>query len=77
MPSTPTTLAIFEMSNIVDDAHNPFGPTATPIITSTITIQGNGAHLLWTLPGVKARAFAVSETGSLTIQNACFSGFND
>ena len=29
----------------VGDAHNPFGPTATPIIFKNITIQGNGAIL--------------------------------
>ncbi len=27
------------------DAYNPFGPTATPLIFSTITIEGNGAQL--------------------------------
>src|SRR5438309_4375814 len=30
------------------DAYNPYGPTATPIISSTITIEGNGATLQWT-----------------------------
>jgi hypothetical protein len=29
------------------DAHNVFGPTATPVIFSKITIEGNGATLQW------------------------------
>jgi hypothetical protein len=33
------------------DAHNPFGPTATPIIFKTITILGNGTTLQWTTTG--------------------------
>jgi uncharacterized repeat protein (TIGR01451 family) len=40
------------------DAHNPFGPTATPIIFKTMTIQGNGAMLQWTGTG-NVRLFAV------------------
>ena len=40
------------------DAHNPFGPTATPIIFKTMTIQGNGATLKWTGAG-NVRLFAV------------------
>jgi hypothetical protein len=68
------------------DAHNPYGPTATPIINSNITIQGYGATLQWTGTG-HARAFAVgpatittpngvsSGTGSLTLQNVHVTGF--
>src|SRR5262249_48329022 len=40
------------------DAHNPFGLTATPIIFTNITIQGNGATLQWTGTG-NSRLFAV------------------
>src|SRR5512142_1782398 len=29
------------------DAYNPYGPTATPLIFSSITIEGNGARLEW------------------------------
>ena len=36
---------VFLLKRIVDDAINPFGPTATPIITSNITIEGFGATL--------------------------------
>jgi uncharacterized repeat protein (TIGR01451 family) len=49
------------------DSHNPFGPTATPIIFKTITIQGNGTTLQWAwtpatspLPG-HFRLFAIGE----------------
>ncbi len=68
------------------DAHNPYGPTATPIINSNITIQGYGATLQWAGAG-HARLFAVgpatittpngvsSGTGNLTLQNVHITGF--
>lgn len=40
------------------DAHNILGPTATPIIFKTLTIQGNGATLKWTGAG-NVRLFAI------------------
>jgi uncharacterized repeat protein (TIGR01451 family) len=74
------------------DAHNPFGPTATPIIFKKITIQGNGATLQSTATGYW-RLFAVGEasipaistdvttpavsgTGSLTLQNVYIKNFH-
>ncbi len=42
------------------DAHNPFGPTATPIIFKKITIQGNGAILLRS-SAENFRLFAIGE----------------
>jgi uncharacterized repeat protein (TIGR02543 family) len=84
------TQAVFQLGTIVDDAHNPFGPTATPIIFSTITIEANGARLEH-VGNLNMRAFAVgiasvdlnpggtpnvvSGTGSLTIRNAYIKGF--
>jgi uncharacterized repeat protein (TIGR01451 family) len=70
------------------DAHNPFGPTATPIIFTDITIQGNGATLQWTGTG-NSRLFAVgaaslfdsldnkpvSGTGALTLDSVYIKGF--
>jgi uncharacterized repeat protein (TIGR01451 family) len=73
------------------DAHNPFGPTATPVIFKKITIQGNGATLQWTGSGY-SRLFAVgwasispkngvlatgtySGTGDLTLQDVNVIGF--
>jgi len=66
---------VFLMSSIVDDAHNFTGPTATPIITSTITIQGNGATLKWVNASLNARAFAVGTGGNLTISEMFITGF--
>ena len=42
------------------DAHNPFGPTVTPIIFNSITIRGHGTTLQWTGTGY-SRLFAVGE----------------
>jgi uncharacterized repeat protein (TIGR01451 family) len=73
------------------DAHNPFGPTATPIIFKRITIQGNGATLKWAGAGY-ARLFAVGQasiaptsgvvtggtysgTGNLTLQHVYVKDF--
>ncbi|HEY7304011.1 MAG TPA: DUF11 domain-containing protein, partial [Bryobacteraceae bacterium] len=70
------------------DAHNPFGLTATPIIFTNITIQGNGATLQWTGTG-NSRLFAVgsatifdsldnktvSGTGVLTLEAVYIKGF--
>lgn len=77
------TLATFVMSPIVDDGHNPFGPTATPIIFSTITLEVNGSRLVPAFGTPHFRAFAVgtasitlpgggsiSGTGNLTLRNA-------
>jgi CSLREA domain-containing protein len=68
------TGAVFQLNKIVDDASNPFGPTATPVITSTITILANGATLQHVGP-TNFRVFAVGSTGSLTIENAYITGF--
>ena len=56
--------AVYSFNTFWDrDAHNPFGLTATPLIFTAITIQGNGATLQWTGSG-NSRLFAVgSEIG--------------
>jgi hypothetical protein len=89
----PFTIAlqnsVYQFSNFWDgDAYNPFGPTATPIVFADITIQGNGATLLWA--GAKNfRMFAVgtatifdsldnktvSGTGALTLEDVYIKGF--
>jgi len=71
----PTGGALFPMNAIIDDANNPTGPTATPIITSTITIQGNGATLQWVNANLNARAFAVGTGGNLTLSHLFVTGF--
>jgi uncharacterized repeat protein (TIGR01451 family) len=56
------------------DAHNPFGLTATPIIFANITIQGNGATLVWTGSG-NSRLFAVGSASIFdTLDNKTVSG---
>ena len=66
--------ALFQLSGIVDDADNPTGPTATPIIFSNITLFAYGAILERT--GSKNfRLFAVHPMGHLTIKKAHIRGF--
>jgi hypothetical protein len=66
--------ALMQFGNIVDDAYNPVGPTATPIITSTITILGYGATLE-RIGSRNFRLFTVGGTGRLTIRRAYIRGF--
>ena len=51
------------------DAYNPYGPTATPIIFSTITIEGNGATLQWTGGSGNVRLLAVGPA-SVTVRDS-------
>jgi hypothetical protein len=79
--------AVFTFTQFWDgDSHNIFGPTATPIISSKITIEGNGATLQWQdtwRPG-NSRLFAIgtvndenfpSGTGDLTLKNVYIKNF--
>ena len=68
------TGAVLRMSRIVDDAGNPAGPTATPIITSHITILANGATLERT-GSQNFRLFTVGSAGQLTLRRAFIRGF--
>lgn len=53
----------------VRDTHDQtYGPTSLPIITSTITIQGNGARIRRQGPS-EFRLMAVGKTGDLTLQD--------
>jgi uncharacterized repeat protein (TIGR01451 family) len=59
------------------DAHNPFGLTATPLIFTAITIEGNGATLQWTGTG-NSRLFAVGTASIVdTLDNKTVSGTGD
>src|SRR5262245_55285906 len=69
------------------DSHNIFGPTATPIIISKITIEGNGATLqsFDTARPNNSRLFAIgtvnvpglpSGTGNLTLKNVYIKDFH-
>src|SRR5262245_21207477 len=62
------------MSKIVDDHLNPAGPTATPIITSNITILAYGA-VLERVGSQNFRLFTVGNTGHLTIRRAYIRAF--
>jgi|GEM_PF-1655716 len=72
-------------NGVVQDQFNPAGLTATPSVTSTITIQGNGARFERTAGTVGVvRAFMVNQQvglevshaqGNLTIQNLHIRGF--
>lgn len=78
--------ALLQLDSILDDADNSTGPTTTPIITSTITIEAYGATLQWigcpsSLCSVDStthnyRAFTVGSAGHLTIRNAHLEGFS-
>jgi uncharacterized repeat protein (TIGR02543 family) len=85
---TGSPLPVLQLSiDEVWDAHNPYGPTATPVINSNITIYGNGATLQWVGTG-NVRLFAVgmavittphgtsSGTGSLSLENVYVKGFH-
>jgi len=72
------------LKKIVDDAPNPFGPTATPMVTSNLTIEANGSVLQFNGPisediaGAQLgyfRAFAVGSSGHLTLRNAYIRDF--
>src|SRR4029077_21069958 len=84
---------VFNLNKYLDgDAYNPYGPTATPIIFSTMTIEGDGATLQWTGGSTNVRLFAVgpasirinqsplnttvSGTGGLTLRNIYIKGFH-
>ena len=62
------------MSTIVDDADNPTGPTATPIVFTNITIWGYGATFERN-SSRNFRLFAVHPLGHLTIKKAYIRGF--
>ena len=68
--------AVFSLSKIVDDASNPTGPAATPLITSNITVLAYGATLQRADTSLaNFRLFAVGDTGSLTLRRAYVRGF--
>jgi hypothetical protein len=69
------------------DAYNIFGPTATPIIFSTITIEGNYSTLEWVGagnsrlfavagPGIKTPSGTTSGIATLILRNVYVKGFH-
>ncbi len=82
------TNGMFQLTSSLDgDAYNYLGPTATPMIFSTMTIEAYGATLQWT-GNANSRLFAIGQatvktpngtasgTGGVTIRNAYIKGFH-
>ena len=67
------TGAVFYFSEILDDADNITGPAATPIITSNITIVGNGTRIE-RLGSKRFRLFSIFN-GNLTLKSLHVKGF--
>jgi hypothetical protein len=59
--------ATLRLRAVYDDA---YGPTGLPLITTQITIEGNGARLHARGGGARFRLIAVASSGELTLQNA-------
>ena len=66
---------LFTMSGPVADVHNYVGATATPMVTSTITIEAVGSRIQHGGGAVPYRAFAVGKGGDLTIHEIHIKGF--
>lgn len=65
----------FQFDHSWGDSYNYIGPTATPIIFSRITIEGNGSTLQWT-GSENSRLFAIG-TASIATPNGTVSGYGD
>jgi hypothetical protein len=66
---------VFSYADPITDADNFVGPSATPIITSTITIEGRGAKLERVSAGRPTRAFVVGPSGFLDLREVHVEGF--
>jgi hypothetical protein len=53
---------------------NTYGPTGLPLITSPITIDGNGAKIRRLAASPQFRLIAVSKSGDLTLRNVTLNG---
>ena len=68
--------ATYTMSSIIDDDHNYMGPTATPLVTSDITIEGHGAVLRHNASLTDFRLFAVDGAGRLDLREVYVKDFH-
>lgn len=73
MPSSAG--ATFTMTGPIDDQFNYAGPTATPMVSSTILVEGLGAALVHSGGLLAYRAFAISDTGNLHLREVELRGF--
>lgn len=67
--------AVFTFADPINDAANFAGPAATPIITSSIVIEGRGARLERLAAGRLTRAFVIGATGALDLREVHLKGF--
>jgi hypothetical protein len=65
----------FNFADPITDVDNYVGPSATPIITSRIIIEGRGAKLERVSGGRPTRAFVVGATGDLDLREVHVKGF--
>lgn len=59
--------ATYSFDAVLDDAGNSLGPTATPLVTSPVIIEGHGA-VIQRIGTANFRAFAVGPTGELDLR---------
>jgi hypothetical protein len=68
-------MGVFTFADPISDADNYVGPSATPIITSEIIIEGRGARLQRHALGRLTRAFVVGFGGNLDLREVHIKGF--
>lgn len=68
-------MGVFQFADPITDWDNFMGPTATPMITSDITIEGRGARLERVAAGRFTRLFAVGPTGFLDLREVHVKAF--
>ncbi len=66
---------VFSYADPITDVINFVGPSATPMVTSTITIEGRGSRLERVSAGRPTRAFVVGPTGFLDLREVHVEGF--
>src|SRR3954471_650389 len=67
--------SVFSYADPITDPDNFVGPSATPIVTSAIVIEAQGARLQRVALGRETRAFVVGPTGDLTLHEVHVKGF--
>jgi hypothetical protein len=73
---TTYTMTAIYTDGLYGNAYGSFvGPTATPMVTSDILIEGAGAIIEHAPNGVDFRAFAVVDAGNLTLREVHVKGF--
>jgi hypothetical protein len=67
---------VYQYTDPIDDPDNFIGPSVTPIVTSTILIDGLGVRMERISAGRPTRAFVVGPTGNLTLREVHIKGFS-